>query len=206
MNNKEHWTLKKYGNVLYKIYTEDAHRKSVIRPLQSAEFPEFRDGRLPGFTLLPGIGDGEGQDGKIESSLVCDVVVPYSPETDRKMRDVVEDIRRENADQAVVLIVRVPCVPEMIWRKGSAQSGDQVQSKFQFAGEGAQEIRPPAELGLACQKSLARKKVGKIVARIGEWKKLLHRNKLRLRANSRDRVEFKSPVLQNLIKRATAGG
>jgi hypothetical protein len=196
--------LKEYGHVLYKIYTEDAHRKALIRALQRAEFPALPDSRLPGFTLIPAVGYGEGQSGNMESSLVCDVIVPYSDETDEKMQTVAEDIRRENADQAVVLIVRVPCIPELVCKK---ESKNQDQGALPFAIEDAQEIRLTAELGLDWRQSLAKEKVGKIVARIGKWKKLLQRNKeLWLRSNSRDLVEFQRPVLRNLMKQARAGG
>ena len=140
----------------------------------------------------------------MESSLVCDVVVPYSDETDEKMQTVAEDIRRENADQAVVLIVRVPCFPESVCKK---KSKNQDQGALPFANEDAHEIRLTAELGLDWQQSLAKEKVGKIVAKIGKWKNLLHRNKeLWLRSNSPDLVEFERPVLRNLIKLAKAGG
>ena len=203
MGTKAKRKLNEYGHVLYRIYTEDANRKAVIRALQRAEFPTLRDSRLPGFTLIPAVGYGEGQGGSMESSLVCDVVVPYNDETDERMQTVAEDIRRENADQAVVLIVRVPCVPEMI---GKNESKDKDQGAFPFV-EDAQQIRLATELGLDWRQSLAKKRVGKIVARIGEWQKLLRRHKgLWLRGNSRDLVEFDRPVLRSLIREAKAGG
>lgn len=197
MSAKASKRLTEYGYVLYRIYTEDAHRKALVSALQRAEFPALSDSHLPGFTLIPAVGYGEGQGGNMESSLVCDVIVPYSDETDEKMQTVAEDIRRENADQAVVLIVRIPCALEKVWKK-------EVQSAFPFATKDAQEIRPTAE---DWQQSLAKEKVGKIVARVGEWKKLLHcRKELWLRGNSGDLVEFERPVLRNLIKQAKAGG
>lgn len=202
MSAKAGKELREYESVLYRIYTEDANRKAVIRTLQAAGLPPLRDNPESGFTLLPGVGYGAGQGGGMESSLVCDVVVPYSDETDQKMQTLAEDIRRENANQAVVLIVRVPCVAEVVRKK---ESKNHDQGAFQFAIEDAKAIRPIAKFETDGPQRPRKAKVGKIVARIGEWKKLLYRNKLRLRANSRDLVEFEIPVRQNLIKQATAG-
>lgn len=158
--------------MLYRIYTEDANRKAVIRALQSAEFPTLRDKRLPGFTLIPAVGYGEGQNGYMESSLVCEVLVPYSDETDEKMQKVAQEIRRENDDQTLLLIVRFPCVPEFVW-KTEPETDD--QGALPFAAED-QQTRLIAQLGIdgvSTTSQSQRLTRGKIVSAIGEWKKLL---------------------------------
>jgi hypothetical protein len=173
MGRKAREGFKEYGHVLYRIYTEDANRKAVIRALQSAEFPALCDNRLPGFTLIPAVGYGEGQNGYMESSLLCDVLVPYSDETDEKMQKVAEDIRRENHDQTLLLIVRFPCAPEFVWKSEPPTVDD--QGALQFAVED-QQTRLIAQLGIDGVSTTSQSEhssKGKIVAAIGEWKKLL---------------------------------
>jgi hypothetical protein len=136
MSNEARKTLKSYGYVLYKIYTQDAHRLAVIKAL--------REGGFPNLTILSAAGHGDGQLGSMESTLVLDVLMPYSLNCDGRMRAAVERIRAENGDdgQTQVIMLRIPCYYHYVWRPPEVKAPEkQEQARVQGT------LSLPAEAG-----------------------------------------------------------
>lgn len=138
------------AQVLYRIYTEDRedYRNQIIYSLK-------RRG-IPNFTLAPAIGYGPGQDGQQEPTAIIEVAVEDSPLNVSRIRGVVNDIRRNNAQQAV-LVMCIPVAYSMV----TSQKEDQLQL--------------PIVGILQPQRKLEDTHVEKprIVARSGKWEMLL---------------------------------
>ncbi|MGA8492045.1 MAG: hypothetical protein WB711_16585 [Terriglobales bacterium] len=104
---------------LFRILTEDVpgYSDAVIEALHRYGFPYS--------TTFSGVGYGPDQDDKPENSLAIDVVDDYSPETEKRMMDAVNDIRQENGPkgQGSVLLLCIPTAAALVTRNGAIHGG-----------------------------------------------------------------------------------
>jgi hypothetical protein len=136
--------------VLYRIYTQDRddYRDQIIQSLERRGIPDF--------TLAPAIGYGPGQGGEEEETAIIEVAADDSHRSATRIRGVVDDIRRNNAQQAV-LVMCIPVTYSLV------------------TSEEENQLRLPIEGILQPQSQQEDKFVKKpsIVARSGKWEMLL---------------------------------